>query len=292
MRKKIRLAGFSFLVVVGIALLWLDRQFEEPNAQHVESLTRHLGAKNVLGVLAHPDDEILIAGLLADSASRPGTRVNTLTLTAGEAGVSKGYGLKPERLSQIRIAELRQFGKILGLDEQEILKYPDGRLTEQSSSALETDIVLRIRRWQPDLVVTFDPATGLTLHSDHMAVGAAATNAILLAGNSEYAPELGETHTPKWLAYVVSPRRMLVRFGGEGGRKIADAQAITEYAVSAKWRLKVRGWEVHESQRHVIREIFGVPPWLLYSVWDKEHYSLQRQSGPSGQAASSTRSPL
>lgn len=277
MSWKLTSVSVVIFVVVGGAGFWLDRHFEEPEAEYVPSLAGHLAAKSVLGVLAHPDDEISIAGLLAEAASRSETNVRTLTLTRGEAGLPGEPISKPEHLPVIRTAELYKFGFLLRLDDQEVLDYPDGKLEDQALASLVKDIVGRIRRWKPDLVVTFDPSTGLTLHPDHMAVGAATTEAVSLAGDHEFEPSLGDPYSPRWLAYIVGPRRILMRFGGEAGREIAAKQPTPEYAVPADWRLKAKGWEVHESQRHVIRQIFGLPPSLLYWFYDKEHYSLRER---------------
>ncbi len=71
---------------------------------------------------------------------------------------------------------------------------------------------------------------------------------------------------------------MLSRFGGEVGTKIADRQPPPNYSIPGNGRLKTRGWGIHESQRHVVREIFGVPPWLLYLFYDKEHYAVVEAS--------------
>lgn len=270
-------ASVFLLLCVGGNALWLDRQFEEPEAKYIPSLVAHLGVQSVLGVFAHPDDEIPVAGLLSNAADLPEIAVRTITVTQGEAGIGKKPISKPEHLALIRAAELYKFGYILRLDDQEIWTYHDGKLAEEPIESMIKDIVSRIRLWKPDLVVTFDPATGLTLSSDHMTVGGAATVAFRAAGDPMFDPSIGEPYEPRWLAYVVAPRRILERFGGEKGRRIAEKQPIPHYAIPGNRLLKTRGWEIHESQRHVIQEIFGVPPWFLYSFYDKEHYYVLGQ---------------
>ena len=42
---------------------------------------------------------------------------------------------------------------------------------------------------------------------------------------------------------------------------------------------KLRGWEIHASQAEFVRRVYGVPIWLLYRLFDKEHFLLVEASG-------------
>ena len=272
------LIGPLLLLALGGVLLWVDRHFEESEAEYVASLVRSLGIQSILGVFAHPDDEILATGLLSDGATTDGARVQTVTLTRGEAGGGDEPISKPEHLGVVRVAELYKFGRLVGVDEQEVWDYPDGRLGEVPTEGVIRRLVSLIRTTKPDLLVTFEPQTGLTLHPDNLAAGTVAAAAVKAAADESFEPECGPLHAVNWVAYLLAPRRMLRRFGGEVGTKIADRQPHPNYAIPGNSRLKTRGWEVHESQRRVIREIFGVPPWLLYLLYDKEHYVVVEAS--------------
>ena len=86
--KRVGTALLVGLVVCSaVAAAWIDSQFEEADAQEVASLAGHLGARSLLAVFAHPDDEILAAGSLAEAASRDGTVVRMITATRGDAGL-------------------------------------------------------------------------------------------------------------------------------------------------------------------------------------------------------------
>src|SRR5689334_18918627 len=82
------IAGTAVLLAVLtlVTALWFDRLFEAPTAVYAPSLVEHLGARSVLAVFAHPDDETLAAGALADAGRREGVVVRTVTLTRGENG--------------------------------------------------------------------------------------------------------------------------------------------------------------------------------------------------------------
>lgn len=52
----------------------------------------------------------------------------------------------------------------------------------------QTELVLWLRRFRPEVVLTFDLWRLYQLHPDHRAVGLAALNAILAAGNPRFFP--------------------------------------------------------------------------------------------------------
>ncbi len=109
------------------AWVWLDSLFEEPQAMLVDSLPSHLGDKTVLGVFAHPDDELFVAGLLHDAAKARGLRVDTVTLTRGEAGYFEPHLCRKDDLGAVRSAESLKYGFPLGISgQEEIWDYPGG----------------------------------------------------------------------------------------------------------------------------------------------------------------------
>lgn len=254
------------------AVMWFDRLFEERAARVVPSLTRALRARSVLAILAHPDDEVLIAGALGDAARRPGVVVRTLTLTRGEAGFSDPPICRREDLPAIRVAEALRYGFILGLDEQEIWEYPDGGLAEADRGELVGRIAGAIRSWGPDLVITFDPEGGYSGHADHKAVGALATEAFRVTGGDPDGLDPEASGRSRHLAYVVAPRRML-RFSGDPAMvHVAEVQPAPSLAAPADRRLRAAGWEIHASQD--LRGTYGMPPWILYRFYDEEHFVL------------------
>ena len=90
----------------------------------------------------------------------------------------------PEQLAAVRRAEQRAAADLLGVKEVVFLGHPDGELSR--AAGLEAELVLHIRRFRPQVVLTFDPWRPYQLHPDHRAVGLAALSAILAAGNSRY----------------------------------------------------------------------------------------------------------
>jgi LmbE family N-acetylglucosaminyl deacetylase len=254
--------GVLLLVLTG-GVLWLDRLFEDPDARRIESLAAELGTQRLLAVVAHPDDEITAAGALADAAAR-GAAVHVITATRGEKGTPDIPISGPEELAKLRAAELLEHGTVLGFAEQQVWELPDGDVSRHLES-VTADLVREIRRIDPDTVLTFHSPSGYSDHPDHMAMGAAATRAV------ETVRESGRDLT---LVYVLGPRRVMDRFAGEMGARVAANQPPATFAIRIDPAIKLRGWAIHASQADHIRRNFGVPAWLLYRLFDEEHYLL------------------
>jgi LmbE family N-acetylglucosaminyl deacetylase len=274
----------SLALALGAGWSWLDSLFEEPGAKLVGSLPRYLGDASVLGVFAHPDDELFVAGLLHDAARRPKGWVNTITLTRGENGYYEPYICRRTDLAAVRMAELLKYGFFLGVAQQVIWDYKDGGFaaTAQVENEILRKLVDSIRSMKPDLIVTFDPSSGLSMHEDHMATGRLTTRAASLAGDPAYAPELGHAHLVRHLAYVEAPRKLMRTLGGDIGLRVAISESPPDFAITAAASIKRKGWDIHESQREFFRRSYGIPAWLLYALQDKEYYAVRTIRPESG----------
>jgi len=131
-------------------------------------------------IVAPPDDaEFMCAGTVA-RWTRAGTHVLYVVVTKGDKG-SDDPAMTPERLARIREEEQRAAAAILGVEDVVFLGYPDAYL--QYTLDLRRDLVRMIRRYRPDVVVTFDPTTrffrdAYTNHPDHRVTGDAAVDAV------------------------------------------------------------------------------------------------------------------
>lgn len=244
---------------------WRERLFSDPGAARVASLTGALGARRVLGVFAHPDDEQLATGLFL-RAKREGAFTALVTATRGEAGEQAPVVARQRDLGAVRTAELLKNGFALGIDEQEIWDHPDGGVPGVPLDALVAQVEDAMRRHAPDLVVSFWPASGATGHPDHMRVGLAAERA---------AQRLREAGAgPRWLAYALTPRGALARLGGELGRRVAAGTPDATHRMPGEVGAKLRGWRIHASQRDFVRKTYGVPARVLYWLWRDELYRV------------------
>lgn len=134
--------------------------------------------KRCLVLLAHPDDaESWCAGTVARLVDA-GAQVTYVVCTAGEKGTSDPAA-KPEKVAEQREAEQREACRRLGVTEVVFLGYPDGEL--EDTLAFRGELVRQIRRFRPDLCLTFDPIYPrplYTAHRDHRVLGRAALDAL------------------------------------------------------------------------------------------------------------------
>jgi LmbE family N-acetylglucosaminyl deacetylase len=154
----------------------------------------------LMAVHAHPDDEASSTGGVLAKYAGEGVRTIVVTCTNGEFGDAPG-GIKPgvdghdtDEVAQLRIAELRQSAKILGLTELELLGYHDSGMPDWDYKDLpqafcnvpEAEVAARvaelIERHRPQVVITYDPE-GAYQHPDHVhaarsAIAAAASSGI------------------------------------------------------------------------------------------------------------------
>jgi len=276
MLKRVAIIGGIVLGVIAIALvagvLYMRSYFSAPSAKGVASVVGEVGAKRVLGVFAHPDDEQLVTGFFSYAKEKDGAFTALVTGTKGEAGHQVPTVARQQDLGIVRKAEALKNGFALGIDDQEVWDYADGGVPEAPLDEIVGRVSAKIAAVQPELVVTFWPASGATGHKDHMRMGLAAETAVKqvrasLAGASGY-------KGPRWIAYVITPPNGLRTFGGETGKFVADNQPDATHAMPGNIPAKMRGWKIHASQENYVQAAYGFPDWLLYLLWDQEFYRV------------------
>ena len=90
MLKRIVIIGGAVVGVIAIVLiaglLYMRSYFSAEGAKAVASVVGETGAKRVLGVFAHPDDEQLVTGFFSYAKEKDGAFTSLVTGTKGEAG--------------------------------------------------------------------------------------------------------------------------------------------------------------------------------------------------------------
>ena len=149
----------------------------------------------LMAVHAHPDDEASSTGGVLARYSAEGIRTVVVTCTNGEFGDAPG-GIKPgddghgeQEVAEIRLAELRESAKHLGVTDLELLGYHDSGMAEWDYKSRPdafcnvplADVATRIggliERYRPQVVVTYDP-DGAYQHPDHVHASRAAIEAV------------------------------------------------------------------------------------------------------------------
>jgi LmbE family N-acetylglucosaminyl deacetylase len=133
-------------------------------------------ARRLLGVFAHPDDEVFCAGGTMAQAAEAGAEVMIVSATRGERGQIRDPAAATRgTLGAVREDELRAAAAGLGVQHVQVLDYADGTLPHHRSSlgAVIADVM---RQFHPDTVITFG-ADGGYGHPDHVAISGLATEA-------------------------------------------------------------------------------------------------------------------
>ena len=151
------------------------------------------GKKEILVILAHPDDpEFFMGGTIACWIDA-GHCVRYLLLTKGDKG-AKDENLAFEAITETRVQEQEQAGKVLGVSSIEFLDYEDGYILPEL--ALRKAVVRTIRKYRPDILATCDPTNifpsqNYINHPDHRYTGQVIMDAVFpAAGNHFFFPEL------------------------------------------------------------------------------------------------------
>jgi LmbE family N-acetylglucosaminyl deacetylase len=145
----------------------------------------------LLCVTAHPDDEAGAFGGTLLLYGERGVETSVVCLTAGTAARNRGAATTNEELAKFRTAELMASCKFLGVSHCEVLNFPDSRLDHANFYEVVGELVARIRKLRPHVVLTFGTDGGLTGHPDHAMAGAFATQAFQWAGRPDrYAEQL------------------------------------------------------------------------------------------------------
>ena len=158
------------------------------------------GVKQVLAVVAHPDDiDFGWAGSVAVMTDA-GIDVVYCLVTDGDAGGAETGTPRPE-MAPMRRDEQRAAAAIVGVHELHFLGYPDGRV--EATLDLRRDISRVIRTVKPDRVLTQSPDRALdriyASHPDHLATGEAALCAVYPDARNRWAhPELDAEGIEPW----------------------------------------------------------------------------------------------
>lgn len=168
----------------------------------------------MLFIGAHPDDETFFAaGTFARSVSE-GHNVAVFCATRGGRGKT-GDLCSPGEVKAVRQHELEAAMAAVGVTDITLLDYPDRELAAAPLLEMRTELTRLLRRFRPDIVITFDPLGG-NAHPDHIAISSFASDAIAIAADGRWFPELGEAHTlrrllwtPPLFIYKLPPERDL-----------------------------------------------------------------------------------
>ncbi len=151
--------------------------------------------KEILVILAHPDDPEFFLGASIARWIDAGHLVRYVLLTKGDKG-AKDESLSKEDICRIRMEEQQNAAAFLGVASVDFMDYEDGYLIPDLT--MRRQVVRWIRRYKPDILVTCDPTTYFPNghyinHPDHRNAGQVVIDAVFPgSGNVFFFPELLE----------------------------------------------------------------------------------------------------
>lgn len=272
----------SIVVLLPVtAFFGLNRAINDETVSVASSLFVPGAPKVVMGVWAHPDDEITCAGTFARMASEEGARLVLVYLTRGEG--ARVEGRTREDVARERTLEARAAGDVLGAEEVVLLDYPDGGLPASDAGAVKGAIRGLIGRVRPSVVVTFDDRVGYYGHPDHVQVGKWLRE-VVEAGAAEpdfplrrlYQATLPQPMIAIAMKMVEAFKR---RYPTDPGRGLPAPTVAVRITPAA--RAKRALLDVHKSQAGVVRDVQPyydrLPAWLYYRILDREYFALAVQ---------------
>jgi LmbE family N-acetylglucosaminyl deacetylase len=197
-------------------------------------------------ITAHPDDEAGgFGGTLRLYADR-GIKTSVVCLTPGQAATNRGGAKNDQELSAMRRQEFAASCEILKVSQGIVLDYPDGKLHRMDLYHVVCDLTLRIRQFQPQVVMTFGPEGGLTGHTDHSMAGIFASLAFQWAGrNNRFPDQFNDgitTYQPQKLYYATAD------FGIPGRPPVTLPPATASVEIGNLLETKIAAFKKHTSQ--------------------------------------------
>jgi LmbE family N-acetylglucosaminyl deacetylase len=233
-------------------------------------------SQTLLGIFAHPDDEVFAAGGVIARSIAHGIKVVLACVTRGEEGEISDPALATKaNLAAVREAELRTAAAHLGVTDVRFLGFHDSgmagtpqndderTLPRTDPTAATERFVALLRAVQPDIVITHDPTGGYG-HPDHIAACHYTTLAFDAAGNAQRFPDAGAAWQPAGLFYNVIPksffqqlRQQMIDQGldtsqwdsaGFAQRAVADEAITHRIDVRAYFVQKRAAFDAHRTQ--------------------------------------------
>jgi LmbE family N-acetylglucosaminyl deacetylase len=224
-------------------------------------------------VFAHPDDDTFaVAGSLALHTGDE-LALTVVLATSGDAGRIADLSLATrETLARVREAEDAASWRVLGLEpELRFLRHADGGLRDLPPGGLAHEVRSVLEAVAPEVVITFGP-DGVTGHDDHVAIGAAATEAFEAIRTSATGSAFSR------LLHTAIPRSALDRLNvllRERGlepmdptqpfmpRGVPDAAIGARVDVSGVYERKIEAIRCHKTQAELEDVPFDLWPEVL-----------------------------
>ena len=187
------------LFLLFIFLFPFSNQAQQPKKLNASEIYESIQKLNFLGsalyIAAHPDDEN--TRLISYLSNEVKARTGYLALTRGDGGQNLIGPEISELLGVIRTQELLEARKIDGgeqfftrANDFGFSKHPDETLAIWNKEKVLSDVVLAIRKFQPDIIINrFDHRSPGSTHGHHTSSAMLSVEAFDLTNNPNIYPE-------------------------------------------------------------------------------------------------------
>ncbi len=229
----------------------------------------------ILMVLAHPDDESFVGGGTLHYYRQREIPNALICFTDGQSG-RQGPGMEKAqtkeeqaRIAPVRRREMQEAARILQIDPLITPGWMDGQLERVPDEKGIAVVVESIRKFRPEVLISFGPEGAPTAHPDHQATMRWASTAFDLAAAPGYQPDLGQAHQISKYYWITFPNE-IARIRGALGAQITTVIKIGPEAEAAKRK----AFAAHATQQDHI-EVYNQ---LLEALAGREFFHLAKTS--------------
>ena len=275
----------TFVVIPLILIQFGKSQLHDSNIPQHEFLFESSEPKTIMAFFPHPDDEVTVSGTLMKMKDA-GHRIILVCLTKGEAAETGGKYSKDE-LARIRADEMQHAAEIIGADRLELLEYADSGMEQLGLEKIKSIASEMIRKFKPDVLVSYDSQIGLYGHPDHQLTGLAVEELFLEYGiKSDFNPV-------KLFQVTLSPKQIKLALKLSEGFQKHYPKDLTQGLPSPDFSINTRPYfgrvlEViygHQSQAETLKDLLPyhdkVPAFIYSRIFDREYFHEVKAKKPS-----------
>ncbi|RZS97255.1 PIG-L deacetylase family protein [Cecembia calidifontis] len=268
--------GILVVMVLTAFLMLLGRYMLQDSSIPVKSsLINSQYPKTIMTFFAHPDDEIAVGGTLLQ-ASHAGHKIVLVCLTKGEAGPTGGL-VDRKDLAQTRSEELKQVAGILGAEAVEIFDYPDSGLDQVDFKEIKDLALSMVKKYQPDVLITYDSKIGLYGHKDHRTVSKAMEDVYLKhKGSADFSAQ-------QYFQVTLSKKQIEMALKLSSGfkrnyPKEGPGLPVPDFSVrtTSYFPDLLNMIAAHATQHEVLGDFFPyydkIPAWIYARIFDREYF--------------------
>lgn len=200
--------------------------------------------KDILVILAHPDDPEFFCGATIAEWVKQGNHVSYCLLTKGDKGINEEFHPKGD-IRQLRIDEQTKAAAVLGVKDITFMDNEDGYLVP--TMELRKDVTRIIRKMKPQILVGCDPThyyfrNDYINHPDHRAAGQVVLDAVFPAAQN-----------PLFFSDLIADEQLMPH-GVEEVWLSLPKEANLTVDVTDTWDLKISALLEHHSQIGQVEE--------------------------------------